>query len=113
MDFFLKLVVGLKEILEGAQVTGVKFVDNRNNLGMIEADPAENFSDVSKVFLFDMSVVVFFIRPRASETDFVFFAVADQMSVDKFGAVCRERWKCPRFGRRWGRWETGSAVNLD
>ena len=37
MDFFLELVVGLKEILEGAQFAGVKLVDNGNNFWMVES----------------------------------------------------------------------------
>ena len=85
--FFLEFVVGLKEILEGAQFAGVKLVDNGNDFRMIETDPAEDFPDMGEIFLFDMSIVVFFVRPRASEAEFVFFAVAEEMLVDKFGAI--------------------------
>ena len=37
MDFFLELEVGLKEILESAEFTGVKLVDNGNNFRVIES----------------------------------------------------------------------------
>ena len=37
VDFFLELVVGLEEILEGAEFAGIKRIDNGNNLGMIES----------------------------------------------------------------------------
>jgi len=84
VDFFLEFVIGLKEILEGSQFAGVKRVDRGNNFRMIEADPAEDFTDVSKIFLFDVSVVIFFVRPRASETKFMFFAVSNEMVIDKF-----------------------------
>lgn len=63
MDLFLEFVVGLKEILESAQLAGVKLIDNGNNFGMVETDVAEDFPDMREIFLFDVSVVVFFVRP--------------------------------------------------
>ncbi len=54
---------------------------------MIESDVSEDFADVGEVFLFDVSIVVFFVRPGASESDVVCFAVTDEMVVDEFRAV--------------------------
>ena len=63
VDFFLEFVVGLEEILKGPQLTGIKLIDDGDNFRMIETDPAEDFSDMGEVFLFNVGIVVFFVRP--------------------------------------------------
>ena len=69
--FFNKFNRRLEVVLEDAEFVFVYLVDSvNNNLGVI-AEISENLADASPVLLFDMSVIIFFVRPGASKVDVV------------------------------------------
>ena len=70
--FFLKLHGRQEEVVEEAPFVAVEIIEQRGDGGVVETPIAEPLADMSPVFLLDMSVIVFFVRPGAGELDRVF-----------------------------------------
>ena len=69
VNFLEKLYGRLKEIVHDSKV-GINLIDPGLGLGGVIAIIAEDLSNLRTVLLFDVGVVVFFIRPGASELNF-------------------------------------------
>jgi hypothetical protein len=61
-DFLDELHGGQKEVLQNPSLVLVEIVDGIESLWGIIAQVAQDFTDVSPVFLLDVGVVVFFYR---------------------------------------------------
>jgi len=74
---------GDEEIEEVVPLGGVQVVKQRDELGVFEAVIAEELSDMSPVFVFDMGIVVFVISPGACELHrgFSFRKKANQVPI--------------------------------
>ena len=87
-------------LIEGPLV-GIEAVDEGNDGGGIDAVIAQQVTRVGPVFLFDMSVVIFLVRPGASEIHGAVSIgkIADEMVVEELGAVITiegQQWKGQR-----------------
>ena len=80
---------GAEEVMEESPFLGVKVIEERNGMGVIDAVVADPLADMSPVFLFDMGVVLFVVRAAAGELDGLFSVgeVAEEVVVEEFGSV--------------------------
>ena len=75
--------------MEEAPFVAIEVVQERDDLGVIEAFISEPLADVGPVFLFDMSIVLFVVGAAAGELDgfFSLGEVAIEVVVEEFGSV--------------------------
>ncbi len=80
---------GKEEVVEEPPLGGVELVEELDQPRIFEALIAQPLADMSPVFLFDMSVVVLLVRPRAGELDrgAAILEVADEVPLKELGAV--------------------------
>lgn len=80
---------GAEEVVEESPFLGVEVIEERDDLGVIEALVAEPLADVGPVFLFDVGVVLFVVGAAAGEVDGFspLGEVAVEVVVEELGAV--------------------------
>jgi len=76
-------------VLVERPLVGIQVIDKWDEGRIVDAVIAEQVARVCPVFLFDMSVVVFFVGAGASETNrfFPVSEVAHEVVVEKFGTI--------------------------
>ena len=66
---------GAEEVMKESPFLGIEVIEERDDLGIIEALISEPLADMSPVFLFDMGVVIFVIGAASGELDGCFLLV--------------------------------------
>ena len=78
-----------EEVEKEAPFVAVEIVESCDDLGILKAAIGKPLPDLSPVFLFDVCVVIFFVRSRTRELDRVLtvLEVTDEMPVEKLGPI--------------------------
>ena len=88
--FFLDKLGGRqKEVEKEAPFVVVEIVEGRDDLGILKTAIGKPLPDLSPVFLFDVSVVIFLVGPGASELDRILtvLKVTDEVPIEELGAI--------------------------
>ena len=89
-SFFLDKFRGWQEAVEKeAPFVAIEIVESGDDLWIFKAAIGKPLPDLSPVFLFDVGVVIFFVRPGAGELDRVLsvLEVTNKMPVEKLRAI--------------------------
>ena len=75
--------------MEESPFLGIEVIEEGDGLGVIEAVIADPLADMSPVFLFDVSVILFVVGAAAGEVDgrFSLGEVLIEVVVEEFGSV--------------------------
>ena len=88
--FFLDQFRGRqKEVEKEAPFVAVEIVESNDDPWIFKAVIGKPLADLSPVFLFDVGVVIFFVRAGSRELDRVLtiLEVANKVPIEKLGAV--------------------------